>query len=77
MPVIHAGQPGGIKEMADIARGNRADIGWCVGHAESGCANFGDLTAKRVGENGQRVDVRCLALIGCHSHRGVAFEMLD
>ena len=57
MPVIHAGEAGRVKQMPDIARGNRANIGWCVGHSESGCANFGDLIAKHIGQNGQRIDI--------------------
>ena len=76
VPLIHAGQPCGIKQMPNITRGNRADIGGRVGHAERRCANLGDLAAKRISQNGQRVDVRCLALIGRHSHGGIAFQML-
>ena len=55
-------------------RGNRNG---CIGWAERGCPGLRNRTPGGIGQHGQRRHVGVLALIGCHTLRGVALHMLD
>ena len=57
--------------------GKRAESDRRVGLAKRGQADVWDRLANMIGRDGERVEVRCLALIGRHSRRRVAFDVLD
>ena len=59
------------------APGERAEADRIVGRAEARRADGGDRQAARLGEDGEAVQVRGLALVGRHAERGVALQVLD
>ena len=77
MPLVHRRRTHRIGELAHVASGERAECRRRIRRPERGRAGGGDVGTEGLGENRQRVHVARLALIGAHSGRRVALQMLD
>ena len=77
VPFVHRGLPHRVHQRAAIAPCECAEGDRRVGRPVGGGADLGHGLAERVGEDGEAVDVRRLALVGAHADGGVALDVLD
>ena len=76
-PVVQRRVPHRLQQFAARGAGQRAECHRRIGHAERRVPDSGDRLLQQAGDSGQGVDVRRLALVGCHARGGVALDMLD
>ena len=66
-----------VEELVVVEAGKGAEGDRRVGRAEGRRADVLDAHAELAGDDGKRVNVRGLALVGAHAGRGVALHVLD
>ena len=64
------------KQLTGLLPANCPEGQRCVGWSEGSGTNLGDLGAANVCHNRKRVQVRCFALISCHSGSRIALQVL-
>ena len=64
------------KQLTGLLSANCPEGQRCVGWSEGSGANLGDLGTANICHNRQRVQVRCFALISCHSGGRIALQVL-
>ena len=77
VPFMHRRLAHRIEQLARVAPAKRPVTHRRIGRAERGVPELGHIGAGGAGEDGERVDVAALALVGTHAGRRVALEMLD
>ena len=77
MPVVHGGAALGLEVFAHIAPGQHAQSHRRIGRTEGGGTGLRHIQGPGLCHQAQAVDVGGLALVGSHSQRGVALQMLD
>ena len=74
---VHGGRAARLERVAFMRARERAERDRRIGRAVGRRADLGDGNAKRVGGDGEAVDVRELALIRAEAERSVALDVLD
>src|SRR6185295_5364714 len=69
--------PDGVKQIASLKARKAAECDRGVGHAESGEPDFRNRFVDLARDEGQGIEIGCLALISCHARGGVALDVLD
>ena len=77
MPVEDRRTADGQEQVLGQHTGNRAEGKRRIGRPEGSDANFRNALARSFRENAEAVEVRGLALVGCHAEGGVALGVLD
>src|SRR5205807_9736243 len=77
VPGVERRAPYRIEVLVDLDAGERTERHRRIRRAKRGRADAGDRAQRRCREHPGTNDVAGLALIGAHSERGIAFDVLD